>query len=142
VERERRIRTDLQKQAATIDANGGDTRRFFKDMVGTREATYVPTLQEIEKMATAPGLKPGGRKYSADEVKGLPLQRVRIVLPLEGSYRQLVDFLRRVERSKRFLTVDRVQLHQGSKSEGDAGANLMVEMSAYFQDETGGESAH
>jgi Tfp pilus assembly protein PilO len=134
VQRERRLVTDLQKRADAVKANGVDQEHFFKDTVARRAAAYVPTLQEIEAMASGPGLRPGSRNYSTEEVKGLPLQEVRIALPLEGTYRQLVAFVRNVERSKRFLTLDRIQLRQG-KSEGSPSGVLTVQLSAYFHEE-------
>ena len=43
-----------------------------------------------------------------------------MTLPLEGSYGQLVGFLREVERSPRFLTVDRVAMRADERRRGDA----------------------
>jgi Tfp pilus assembly protein PilO len=62
-------------------------------------------------------------------VEGAPLERVGIVLPLEGSYSELVGFLRGVERSKRFLTVDRVSL----RADNESGGSLQVELSTYLR---------
>ena len=59
------------------------------------------------------------------------LLRIKVTLPLEGSYAQLVAFLERVERSKHFLTVDRIAL----TGDTDGAANLQVELSAYFRSE-------
>jgi Tfp pilus assembly protein PilO len=59
-----------------------------------------------------------------------------MTLPLGGSYEELVGFLRDVEASPRFLTVDRVSM----RAEGDGGARLQVELSTYLrQDEDAGE---
>ncbi|MCG6925555.1 MAG: type II secretion system protein M [Acidobacteria bacterium] len=79
-------------------------------------------------MARAPGLTPGPRSFRREEVEGTTLERVAVTLPLRGSYRQLVGFLREVERSNRFLTVDGVSL----RGEPGGEANLQVEMSAFM----------
>ena len=52
-----------------------------------------------------------------------------MVLPLEGSYEQLVGFLGEVERSPRFLTVDRISLRGDDEGE----AALQVELSAFMR---------
>jgi Tfp pilus assembly protein PilO len=52
-----------------------------------------------------------------------------MTLPLEGSYPQLVGFLRGVERSKRFLTVDGVALRADAESVG----SLQVDLSTYLR---------
>jgi Tfp pilus assembly protein PilO len=94
----------------------------------------VPTLQEIEAMAHQPGLVAGRRGYTREALKGMPLTRVAIKLPLEGSYQNLVGFLEKVERGKRFLTVDKIALSQKAEDRGGQ-ALLLVELSAFFKEE-------
>ena len=131
---------DLQRRADIARDNGAAEKRFFAEVVGTRQSTLVPTLTEIEKLAAEPGLKAGGRSFTPDPVKGLPLMRLQVAVTLTGGYKQLVDFLARVERSKHFVTVDRVLLREGS-SQGDegaaAGGSLAVQLSAWFKAEEG-----
>jgi Tfp pilus assembly protein PilO len=86
-------------------------------------------LEDVERLAREPGLKPGGRSFTAGEVTDPRLSRIKVSLPLVGSYDQLVGFLQRVERSKHFLTVDRIAL--SGSDEGTA--SLRVELSAYFR---------
>ena len=109
-------------------------------MVGTRQATLVPTLAEIEKLAAEPGLKAGGRSFTPDPVKDLPLMRLQVAVTLTGGYKQLVTFLSRVERSKHFVTVDKVLLREGAAPGDEASANegsLAVQLSAWFRAEEG-----
>jgi Tfp pilus assembly protein PilO len=136
VERERQVTLQLRERADTIRANHADMERFYREAVGLREATLLPTLQEVEKMVAEPGLKARHRTFHPEEVKGAPLTRVVISLPVEGTYSQLVGFLERVERSPRFLTVDRVALRRSAQQKGD----LSVELSAYFR--AGPEESH
>ena len=108
--------------------------RFYKEMVQRREEALLPTLQEIEVMAHQPGLVAGKRGYTRETIKGLPITRVAIRLPLEGSYQNLVGFLEKVERGKRFLTVDKIALSQNSEERGGE-ARLQVELSAFFKEQ-------
>jgi Tfp pilus assembly protein PilO len=137
-ERETRVLADLKRQTETIRKNGEDTERFFKETLGTRSKAYVGTLEDILKMAREPGLQAGNRSYHPEEVKGLPLTQVAITLPIEGTYKQLVGFLERVERSPRFLTVDKVSLRESSGKEEAAKGALSVTLSAYFREEPEG----
>jgi Tfp pilus assembly protein PilO len=128
VEQERAVVAQQRERAAAIEANGDDLAGFY-DALGPERRELLPTLEDIEKMARAPGLKPGDRRYRREELEGTSLERVEVTLPLEGSYRQLVGFLREVERSERFLIVERVSLRGGRQGE----ANLQVEMSAFMR---------
>lgn len=118
----------LRDRASAIRSNGEDVARFYGKLVGTERAELLPTLQEVERMARLPGLHPGGRSFAREPVEGTPVERVSVTLPLEGSYPQLVGFLREIERSPRFLTVDRVAM----RSE-ETQARLQVVLSMYVR---------
>ncbi len=129
VERQRVATAALRERAAAIRANGVDLERFYRSLAGSEREDLLPTLTAVEELARAPGLRPGGRSYKREEVPDARVERVAVTLPLEGSYPQLVSFLREIERSPRFLTVDRVAL----RGDAEGGATLQVELSTYLR---------
>ena len=136
----RRSVQDLRRRADAARDNVAAEKRFFAEVVGTRQATLVPALAEIEKLAAEPGLKAGSRSFTPDPVKDLPLLRLQVGVTLTGGYKQLVEFLARVERSKHFVTVDKVLLReatQGDEAVGASAGSLAVQLSAWFRAEEG-----
>ncbi len=129
VETERARAAGVQERAGAIDANTRDLQLFYDGVVDTEQADLLPTLEAIEAMARAPGLTPGRRSFRRREIEDVALERVAVTLPLDGSYEQLVGFLQEVERSPRFLTVDRISLRGDDDGEG----TLLVEMSAFMR---------
>jgi Tfp pilus assembly protein PilO len=129
VERQRAAAATLRERAGAIRGNGADAERFYRSLAGTEKADLLPTLEAIEAMARAPGLTPGNRAFRREEVANAAVERVAVTLPLEGTYEQLVGFLREVEGSPRFLTVDRVAM----RAEKESGASLQVELSTYLR---------
>jgi Tfp pilus assembly protein PilO len=123
VERQRRGVARLKERAETIHLNNRDLDRFYKEVVTNVSIDRV--LQDLDKTARAKGTS-----YAYDDVKGLPIRRVRLSLPFTGSYPQLVAFLTRLEAFQHFVTVDQIQLQ-----DTDAGASLDVDVSAYFRSE-------
>jgi Tfp pilus assembly protein PilO len=119
----------LRDRAQAIRDNTADVQRFYDGLGGDEETDLLPTLQAIEEMARTPGLRPGSRTYRREDAEGARAQRVAVTLPLEGSYGQLVGFLREVQRSPRFVTVDSVSMRAGR--EGDTA--LQVVLSAYLR---------
>ena len=128
--REREATAVLRRQAEAIRGNTADTARFYREFVVGSRAELIPLLEDIDHMATEPGLKPSARNYQLEDVKGADLTQVVVTLGVEGSYDQLVGFLDRVERSKHFLTIDRVGLTAGSMT---GSPSLKVELSAYLR---------
>ena len=130
LDREREALASLRRQAEALDRNAADTERFYREVVVGNRAELIPLLEDVEKMATEPGLRKGARGIRLEDVAGANLTRVAIGLSVEGSYGQLVGFLDRVERSRRFLTIDRIGLSAGS---GGGPPSLRVELSAYLR---------
>ncbi len=130
VEQARKEVAELRGRADAVKANLADAEHFYTAVAPPR-AEVLSVMEEVERMAREPGLKPGTRGFSSGDVADPRLVRIKVTLPLDGSYEQLVAFLERVERSKYFLTVDRIAL-RGDK---DGAANLQVELSAYFRSE-------
>jgi Tfp pilus assembly protein PilO len=126
VERETKDVADLRGRADALRANTADADRFYASVDPRSELLVV--LEDVESMAREPGLKPGGRSFVAAEAADPRLSRIKVNLPLAGSYEQLVGFLERVEGSPHFLTVDRIALSGGEEGTG----TLQVELSAYF----------
>lgn len=119
----------LRERGAAIRANRADLERFYKTLAGGEKPDLLPTLEAIEALARAPGLQPTSRALRREDVEKAPLERVGVTLPLEGSYGELVGFLRGVERSKHFLTIDKVSL----RADAEAGGSLQVELSTYLR---------
>lgn len=128
LERERVLA--LRARAEAIRANRADVERFYASVVGTEKRDLLPTLEEIEALARAPGLEPASRSLRRESVDKAPLERVAVTLPLEGSYAELVGFLRGVERSPRFLTVESVSM----RADEDKGGALQVVLSTYLRE--------
>lgn len=130
VARERERVLALRARAEAIRANRADVGRFYATLAGTEQKDLLPTLEEIEALARAPGLVPASRTLRRESVDKAPLERVAVTLPLEGSYAELVGFLRGVERSPRFLTVESVSL----RADEESGGALQVVLSAYLHE--------
>lgn len=119
----------LVDRAEAIRANGADLERFYATLAGDEKQDLFQYLEAVEELAREPGLQLATRSVRREDVDGAPLERVVMTLPLEGSYPQLVGFLRGVERSKRFLTVDGVALRAAAES----GGSLQVDLSTYLR---------
>jgi Tfp pilus assembly protein PilO len=127
--RERERADALRERAAAIRANRADLERFYTKLAGSEKQDLLKALTAIEELARAGGLQPASRALRRDNVDKALLERVAVTLPLEGSYAELVGFLRGVERSPRFLTVDSVSL----RADAESGGALQVQLSTYLR---------
>jgi Tfp pilus assembly protein PilO len=127
--RERERADALRERATAIRANRADLELFYTKLAGSEKQDLLKALTAIEALAREGGLQPAARTLRRADVDKAPLERVAVTLPLEGSYAALVGFLRGVERSPRFLTVDSVSL----RADAESGGALQVQLSTYLR---------
>jgi Tfp pilus assembly protein PilO len=135
VERERSFQAAALERAGAIRDNERDARRFYQELVGSREKTLLPLLRHIGEIASSLGLEQAHSAYKPEEVKGARLTRFVITLPITGTYPEVVSFLDQLERLPQFVTVDRIGIRGPSTGEGPT--DLDLTLSAYFLEEGG-----
>ncbi|HET7294958.1 MAG TPA: GspMb/PilO family protein [Vicinamibacteria bacterium] len=130
VERERAQVQALRERADTIARNGRDSERLFGEFLKPRNVALLPAIEEIHAAAEAEGIELGSETFAPAQAEGGRPASVRVEMPVKGSYRQIVGFLARLERSRHFLVVEGLTL--GASEPGEA--SLGVTISAYFRD--------
>jgi Tfp pilus assembly protein PilO len=128
--RERTQVEDLRRRAETIAANRRDARRFMDAQVARPDASVVPILTEVESLARKQGLKVGHQTFAREGFAGLPIERFGIVMPVDGTYRQLTGLVSELETSPHFLTLDRMSARE---AQGQEQVSLDLEFSFYFR---------
>ena len=128
LERQQALRQREERRAR----NQRDATQLTQRLIGTREETLVSVLEELDAAGRELNLRFGPRSLNPGDVKDAALTRGSISVPVEGSYRELVTFVRRLEHSRRFLSVDELRL---TEREGGQRASLEVRVSAYFRGE-------
>jgi Tfp pilus assembly protein PilO len=127
----------MRERADAMTQNGKDSERFLQGVLKERRETLLPAIEEIHKAARDEGIELGREAYAPEAARAGQPARVRIELPVSGSYEQIVGFLSRLERSKQFLVVDEVSLGAGSDGE----ARLAIVVSAYYREAPAAGSA-
>lgn len=125
-------REALRAREELLARNRRDAAQLTSRLIGTREQTLVSALEELEAAGRELDLRFGPRSLQPASVPNAPLTRLRVRLPVEGSYRALVIFVRRLEHSRRFVTLDELRL---TEREGGQRATLDVTLSVYFRGE-------
>lgn len=126
---EEALRVSKARQDA-VSTGQKDIATFASRYLKPASTELLGTQREVESIAKAAGLKVRSAAYGIDPVKGSGMTRCEIDLPIEGSYRDVVDFIDRIESSHRFFTVDSLTL-----TRDDAGTKMSLQVSTYFAGE-------
>lgn len=133
VERERQRLAGVKAHYDLVTANTRDTAEFYSRSIAVRGASLVPLLREIETLARSHGLRVGSQNFSFEPVKGAPLDRFVVRMPVRGTYRELVGFVEELERSSHFVTLDQITVRGQQQGE----AELQMVLSCYFRSGAG-----
>jgi len=133
VARERQRQQTLKARFDLVTANTRDTTEFYQRRVASRGTALVPLLREVEGLARGRGLRVGRQSFGYEPVKGTPLDRFEVEMPVQGTYRELVEFVNELERSSQFVTLDEITVRAQEGGE----AELKMVLSCYFRSAAG-----
>jgi len=128
----------IEERFETLELNGRDQRRFYGEVINGRDATLLPVLAELNGLAQELRLQADSLSVDPEEVKDSRLTRLQIKMPVQGTYRQILQFLERLERSEHFLVVDELGLRNATLG-GGGQAELNIDFSTYFLAEGAGD---
>lgn len=129
VSRERQRLDGMKKRLEVARSNARDTTDFYQRYVGAPGSSLVPVLAELEELARKRGLQVGNQRFEMEPVKGAPLDRFAVEMPVRGTYHELVGFVQDLERSKQFITLDEIS----ARGEDGGEAQLKLVLSCYFR---------
>jgi Tfp pilus assembly protein PilO len=107
-----------------------DLRHLRQDVLATREQRLVEVQQELEALCGQFRIDFNSVTYDSDLLESESLDKLIMVVPLQGNYASLRSFLQAVEDSGKFLLVERVALAEGK--EGGVLLELNITLATYF----------
>jgi hypothetical protein len=120
----------IKERADVIEANIRDTRRFLHEMTRPIPEALATDLDAVEAAVRASRMRPERRGYTTQPLHDIPLVRYAMRLPLTGSRTQLATLLRHIERSPRFIVIERLAM----RDDKDPGQSQVdIELSTYYQ---------
>lgn len=107
-----------------------DLAYLRREVLSTRRQRLVEVQQELASLCRQFSIDLDSVSFSNDLLFDEELDRMAMVVPLEGGYGNLRKFLLAVENSTKFLLVERVALGEGK--EGGVMLQLDITLTTYF----------
>lgn len=110
-----------------LEKTNTQLQRFEKDRETLRNkhlihrpSGYSQIVSTLESIVQRSGVRSTRITYSPDPVSHAGLNTVQVTIPLEGSYSNIVKFIRDVENSETFFLITAINLSSASASSGQA----------------------
>jgi Tfp pilus assembly protein PilO len=93
--------------ASKVDKGREDGTQFISTYMTNRRVTYSTIVSEINDIAKAAGMIPKEKTMGLEAVDGSEtIDKMTITCSFEGDYANLLEFVNRVDKSKRFLIIE------------------------------------
>jgi hypothetical protein len=107
-----------------------DIRYFRTDILSTRALRMVDVQGELEKLCREFRIDCNSVHYDNEILPAEGIDLLRMIVPLQGGYAALRDFLQAVENSEKFMVVKQVVL--GKTGRDGRMLELAITVDAYF----------
>ena len=104
----------LQEERVRIARNDEVAEQFWSAVVQPLTPGLTDGLAEIDRLARQSNVERGRTSYS-QEVLDVGLREMKVSMPLQGSYFDLVRFINALERSSRFFVVREIALRDAEQ---------------------------
>ena len=127
------FRQEVESRESFLDAvhrAEEDLAVLRTDVLSTKSARVIEVQAELAELCLAFKIDLLSVNYDNDTLEEEGLEKMIMVVPLEGSYAALRKFLQAVEASDKFLLVEKVALNEGK--EGGVLLQLSITLTTYF----------
>lgn len=129
-------RRDHQNARATVEGKtqaDQELKRFYEeilppDLSGARRITFLP----VQQQAMASNLRVERRSSDPSAVRESTLRKLTQVAVLTGDYRDIRQFIYRLETAPEFLVLENVSLAQNENRSG-GGVTVTVQIATYYR---------
>ena len=117
---DRRSFTNVKKISDNLKGFDQDKKTLQKTRLVHRPLGYSQIVTTLEELVQRAGLKKTRVSYNQDLTPHAGLNAVSMTLPLEGSYSNIVSFIRELENSDTFFLITGISLESSGPSSGQS----------------------
>jgi len=137
----------LQKTSAQLEHFEKDKSMLQMQHLVHRQTGYSQIVSTLEGIVRRTGVRSTRITYAPDPTPHAGLNTVAVTIPLEGSYSNIVNFIRQVENSETFFLITAINLTSGGSAgsgtaqslntnanagAGSGGVSLSLALETYF----------
>ena len=118
--------------AAKVDKGRTQGDEFLGRYFLSRPTTYSTLVGELNQLAKAAGVRPKEQSFNEEEVEGSDeLGMVSITAGYEGSYADLLHFLRELDRANRLVIIESLA---ASPQQGSGVLNISLRLNTFIRE--------
>lgn len=133
IESRRQTVERLERMSAQLETSEQDRRRLFTTHFKPRNEGWSQIVPELDEMAKRTGVKKPRVEYSIDEAPQYGLYSVKIRIPVQGGYPNVVNFIKDIENSETFFIIDSIDVRStAAATPGATEIALALSLETFF----------
>ena len=127
---------ETKQHAAAVEKGRGDADAFLARYFMPRRIAPTALLTELNDIARRAGIQERGNAFSIDLIEGSEtLGMVTITANFEGTYRNLLNFVREIDRSPSLLIIESLN---AAPQQGSNSLMVAMKMEAFLREDGSG----
>ena len=127
---------ETKQHAAAVEKGRGDADAFLARYFMPRRIAPTALLTELNDIARRAGIQERGNAFSIDLIEGSEsLGMVTITANFEGTYRNLLNFVREIDRSPSLLIIESLN---AAPQQGSNNLMVAIKMEAFLREDGSG----
>src|SRR5437867_1989189 len=125
----------LEKRSTELDRFEQDRHELFMTRFVPRKSGFAQLLPELEMMGQRAGVYNIRKDYLPEMIPQYGLISVRIKIPVQGGYNNVVNFIRKLETSKTFFLINAIDVRSSTESTPagvTGGIGLLLDLETFF----------
>lgn len=133
VELHRQSTERLERLNAQLETSEQDRRRLFSAHFIERKIGFSQIIPELEEMAVRAGVKKPRVEYHIDEIPQYGLYSVKIGIPVQGGYFNIINFIKEIENSDTLFIINAIDVRGNSAvMQGATEMSLSLSLETFF----------
>jgi Tfp pilus assembly protein PilO len=127
---------ETRQHALAVEKGRGAEEEFLKKYFVPRRSAPTALLTELTQIAQRAGIKDRGNAFSADLIDGSDsLGMLTITVNFEGTYANLLNFVREIDRSSSLLIIESLN---AAPQQGSNILTVAIKMEAFIKEDGSG----
>lgn len=128
--------TRMERLATQLETSDQDRRALYTAHFIEREAGYAEILPILDRLAGQTGVRKSRVDYAAEPLPEYSLYSLKIRLPVQGAYSNIVRFMQELETADTFFIIDSIDVRSdvpdNSFQQSSGSISLFLNMETFF----------
>ena len=121
----------LEKLSGQLETSAQDRQRLYTTHFIPKDTGWSAIVPQLDAIVQKAGVKNTKKNYNTDTAPQYGLYSVKIVLPVNGLYPNVMNLIKDIENAETFFIIDSIDV-RGSSTPGSQDVSMNLNLETFF----------